>query len=247
MKICTICKIEKDDIYFYNKNYRCKGCQKEYTKQYNTANKERIDNYNHQYYLNNKDSIKEQQTNNKDNIQKYRKQYYADNVDTCRERNRKYLANNKEKRRRYKNEHETNKRRTDPSYKLRVYVSVYIGGTLKKSGGSKNGISCFKKLPYSPQQLMKHLESQFEPWMNKNNHGEYDTKTWKDNDSSTWKWQLDHIIPQSDLPFTSMEDDNFKKCWALENLRPLSAKQNILDGVNKTRHNQKNDLPNKTH
>ena len=28
-----------------------------------------------------------------------------------------------------------------------------------------------------------------------------------------------------------MEDDNFKKCWALENLRPLSAKQNIVDGV----------------
>lgn len=27
-----------------------------------------------------------------------------------------------------------------------------------------------------------------------------------------------------------MEDENFKKCWALSNLRPLSAKQNVLDG-----------------
>jgi len=27
-----------------------------------------------------------------------------------------------------------------------------------------------------------------------------------------------------------MEDENFKKCWALENLRPLSAKQNIIEG-----------------
>jgi hypothetical protein len=27
-----------------------------------------------------------------------------------------------------------------------------------------------------------------------------------------------------------MVDEEFKKCWALSNLRPLSAKQNILDG-----------------
>lgn len=36
-------------------------------------------------------------------------------------------------------------------------------------------------------------------------------------------WQIDHIVPQSKLCFSSMEDDNFKKCWALENLRPLEG------------------------
>jgi hypothetical protein len=35
-----------------------------------------------------------------------------------------------------------------------------------------------------------------------------------------------------------MEDENFIKCWKLSNLRPLSAKQNWLDGINKTRHNK---------
>jgi 5-methylcytosine-specific restriction endonuclease McrA len=40
-------------------------------------------------------------------------------------------------------------------------------------------------------------------------------------------WHLDHIISQSKLPFSSMEDDNFKKCWALENLQPLEAIANI--------------------
>lgn len=35
-----------------------------------------------------------------------------------------------------------------------------------------------------------------------------------------------------------LHSENFKKCWALENLKPLSAKQNILDRINKTRHNQ---------
>lgn len=68
--------------------------------------------------------------------------------------------------------------------------------------------------------------------------GKYDPKTWDDNDNSTKTWQLDHIIPQADLPYTSMEDENFKKCWALENLRPLSSKQNCFEGANKSRHNQ---------
>lgn len=26
-----------------------------------------------------------------------------------------------------------------------------------------------------------------------------------------------------------MNDDNFKKCWVLENLRPYNAKQNLID------------------
>ncbi|MGI0058151.1 MAG: hypothetical protein ACREBJ_00145 [Nitrosotalea sp.] len=91
-------------------------------------------------------------------------------------------------------------------------------------------------LPYSFDELKGHLERQFEPWMNWNNRGKYDVKTWNDNDSSTWVWQLDHIIPHSTFPYTSMQEQTFKNCWALTNLRPLSAKQNQLDGATKTRH-----------
>jgi hypothetical protein len=72
--------------------------------------------------------------------------------------------------------------------------------------------------------------------MNWGNRGKFDPKTWDDNDTSTWKWQLDHIIPHSDLPYDSVEDENFKKCWSLENLRPLSAKQNVIDGTLRIRH-----------
>jgi hypothetical protein len=62
------------------------------------------------------------------------------------------------------------------------------------------------------------------------NQGKYDRKNWDDNAPTTWTWNIDHIIPHSSLPYSSMEDDNFKKCWALNNLRPLSAKQNLIDG-----------------
>ena len=84
------------------------------------------------------------------------------------------------------------------------------------------------------EELKEHLEKQFllsgNKWMNWNNYGTYKIKKWKDDDIFTWIWHLDHIIPQSKLPYTSMEEDNFKICWALENLRPYSAKQNIMDG-----------------
>jgi hypothetical protein len=30
-----------------------------------------------------------------------------------------------------------------------------------------------------------------------------------------------------------MEEYNFKKCWALDNLRPYSSKKNLLEGARK--------------
>ncbi len=85
-------------------------------------------------------------------------------------------------------------------------------------------------------ELKIHLENQFEPWMNWNNYGSYISSKWNDNDQLTWTWQIDHIIPQSILQYSSVNDDTFKKCWSLDNLRPLSSKQNILDGLTRIRH-----------
>ncbi len=127
-------------------------------------------------------------------------------------------------------------RKTNSNFIIRKSISYSIWKYLKLSNSSKNGISCLKYLPYSINELKEHLEKQFEPWMNWSNCGKYIKSLWDDKDYNTWTWQLDHIMPQSDLPYTSMQDDNFKKCWALENLRPLSSKQNNLDGANRTRH-----------
>lgn len=140
------------------------------------------------------------------------------------------------------------KSRKTPLYKLRKTVSVMIGRILKNNGSNKNGQSISQFLPQTISKIKSHIEilfghpsnltSEGKIWMTWENHGKYDSKTWNDNDYSTQKWQLDHIIPQSDLPYTSMEDENFKKCWALENLRPLSAKQNSIDGAKRTRHSK---------
>lgn len=127
-------------------------------------------------------------------------------------------------------------RQTDPNFVIRRSVSYFIWKGLKNNSSSKNGKSCLDYLPYSIDELRVYLEKQFEPWMTWNNHGNYNPKIWNDNDQTTWTWQIDHIIPQSDLPYILMTDTNFNKCWALKNLRPLSSKQNHHDGVNKIRH-----------
>lgn len=152
---------------------------------------------------------------------------------------------NCEKERRAKNKKKRNiktkeRLQTDIIFKTRLYLSGYIRNALKSCGSSKNGYSIIDFLPYTIENLKLHIEKQFlnpgNEWMNWKNWTKYDPKTWNDNNSSTWAWNLDHIIPQSDLPYDSMEHPNFQKCWMLENLRPLSAKQNIIDGPAKTRH-----------
>jgi hypothetical protein len=76
--------------------------------------------------------------------------------------------------------------------------------------------------------------------MTKDNHGKYIKSQWDDKDPITWKWQIDHINPQSDYPYDSMDHPNFLIVWDLSNLRPLSAKRNHDEGVNRIRHKNKN-------
>jgi hypothetical protein len=86
----------------------------------------------------------------------------------------------------------------------------------------------WKYLPFDARTLKNHLESQFEFWMHWKNQGKYKISDWNDNDASTWFWQIDHIIPQGAFLFTSVEDEAFRLCWSLDNLRPISAKANAL-------------------
>lgn len=156
----------------------------------------------------------------------YNKMYYTENSDKIKIQQKKYRIKNKLKIRKYNNELEKIKRRTDPAFRLRKDLSRVIQVALKENGGSKHNFSVMKFLPYSIQQLKEHIEQQFEVWMTWDNHGKH-THNYADNDPTTWTWNIDHIIPQSKLPYVSMEDDNFQKCWELSNLRPLKSIDNI--------------------
>lgn len=115
----------------------------------------------------------------------------------------------------------------NPILRIRNSISSLVRYSLKHG---KGGESCWKYLPYTKIELMDHLESKFETWMSWSNHGLYRLKTWDDNNQSTWVWNIDHIVPMISFGYSTMNCKEFKDCWALSNLRPLSAKENIIKG-----------------
>src|SRR3990167_9405561 len=120
-----------------------------------------------------------------------------------------------------RNEYIKERMKKDIIFKMRMNVSSIIKTSFKKQGLKKNS-STWKALPYTPQQLRDHLENLFEPWMTWENHGIYDP--------NRKTWHIDHITPQSLLPYDSLDHPNFLKCWSLENLKPLEAYANMLKG-----------------
>ena len=255
--ICTKCNIEKEAV---RKNYEwrndqqkfrktCRLCVKTQKAHYYVKNKCEIIKRVKKYRKDNIDSVRkydrergklqkrkiaaaEYRNKNIHKIKKQKKEYYKDNSNEI-----KLKVSNYRKQNRYKiNKYYRERRINDIFFRLSDNIRSIVKQAIRRSFGSKNRKSTLKFLPYSINELKTHLESQFKPWMNWNNWGRYNSAMWDDNDSSTWTWQIDHIIPQSYLPYDSMDHPNFQKCWALSNLRPLSAKQNIIDGVTLQRH-----------
>jgi hypothetical protein len=130
---------------------------------------------------------------------KLRKEYEKDYRKTNKS---KILLDNKV----YKQKRRTN----DPSFRLASNCSRMINIALC---GNKCNYSIWKFLPYTKDDLKQHLENKFDSKMSWGNYGSY--------------WHLDHIIPQSLLPYHSMQDETFIKCWSLDNLQPLEAVTNI--------------------
>ncbi len=219
--------------------------RKEYQREYHQTHKEKRSAYRKQYYINNKETEgarnKQYAILHADKLSEYYQQYRDDHKKDIAEYSKEYAEQNKDVIAIRKAEYMRERKQIDPAFKLRAIISTKIATVLKLNESSKDGDSCLTYLPYSIGELRTHIEKQFESWMTWENHGRYDPLIWDDNDLSTWTWQLDHIIPQSDLPYTSMSDSNFKKCWGLDNLRPYSAKQNLLDGTTKIRHEKNND------
>ena len=163
----------------------------------------------------------------------YSRQYNEEHREEWREEARVYRQEHKEEIRQAKKLD-----RQKPHQKIRHNISGIIRRSLYTEGSSKNGASINDYLEYTMIELKQYIESLFEDWMNWDNYGVYKPNEWKDDDKTTWKWQIDHITPHSEFKYSSMEDQAFKDCWALKNLRPYSAKDNVLEGVRRTRHNK---------
>lgn len=44
-------------------------------------------------------------------------------------------------------------------------------------------------------------------------------------------WHIDHILPLSSFNYSTPDEPDFKSAWALTNLRPIWAKENLEKGA----------------
>jgi len=102
--------------------------------------------------------------------------------------------------------------RETPKGHISSTMSSYIYQAIRKKKAGRHWESL---VGYNLSQLMEHLESQFTDGMTWENYG---------------KWHIDHAKPISSFNYTKPEDDEFKQCWALDNLQPLWAAANIKKG-----------------
>lgn len=233
----------KDKIKQYKKEHYKKNKEslKEKGLIYRQKNKEKIINYRKEYYQKNKEKLsliqKENNIKNKNKLNQYKKEYYQKNKVKLLQKHKEYTIKNKKKIREYQYLWAKNKFKQDPYFKLRENIFYKIRRLINNDNNAWE-----KHLGFTIEELKHHLESKFEYWMNWDNHGKYLVSQWKEDDKSTWTWHIDHITPKSLFDYTSIEDESFKKCWALNNLRPYSAKQNVLDGATKIRHKELNNV-----
>ena len=224
MKRCSKCKEVKafDEFSRESRNKNglyswCKECIRVAAiprqRKYRKNNPEKARESNKQWRKNNPEKAREYnrkwKDNNREKVRAMNTKWAQNNKEWCQEYQQKYYQRNKKditqrNRKRYYN---------DPAYKLREIVRHEINHRLKNGKGGES------ILPYvdwsSFEELKEHIENQWEEGMTWDNHA-------RDG------WHIDHIIPQSVLldGVESMDHPNFRKCWSLENLQPLWAKDN---------------------
>lgn len=237
-KKCIKCNQEKDIAAFAIGRNVCKDCLKEQhriqSKRHYQKHKKDICAKAKKTYEENKEYYKAKaanyRINNKEKIQKTNREYSAKHKEKIQEKNKKYYLNNKEKIKLKTKEYTQKnpeikknwyrkKRKTDISFKIKHNITNLILKHLKLKNIQKD-TSIQKILNYTILDLKKHLENQFEDWMSWENHG-------KTANHPKMTWHIDHIKPINTFNITSIYCEDFKKCWALKNLRPLDSYINV--------------------
>lgn len=97
----------------------------------------------------------------------------------------------------------------NPRVRLNSRMSNAIGESLRTGKSAKSWADL---VPYSLNELMRHLERQFLPGMNWSNMSD---------------WHIDHIVPLAAFQFDRASDAGFKAAWSITNLRPFWRLENI--------------------
>jgi hypothetical protein len=139
------------------------------------------------------------------------KKWSEKNREYLTEYHKKWRTENVDKWRKTKRDYEKHRKDTDPLYKLISNFRTAIYQVLKESNVEKNG-HYFDILQYSPEELIIHLENQFKEDMTWDNYG---------------IWHVDHKLPITSFDIQEIGDEEFMKCWCLDNLQPMWGEENI--------------------
>ena len=142
-------------------------------------------------------------------IREYNKQWRKDHLDRCRELVKVWAKSHPEKVRRFRSL-AYKKRISTPRGKLENSIRCGLYQSLR---GNKGGRRWESLVGYSVNELMEHIEKQFQPGMTWKNYGKYG-------------WHIDHKIPKVAFNFEKASDSDFCRCWGLHNLRPLWSVEN---------------------
>lgn len=166
-----------------------------------------------------KECDKKYRKNNRDAIIQYNREYRRINKKEIENRRKiRLLKKSNYEKYKVKQKRAQDKRRSIIKNKISDNISLMVRQSLKRVSASKNGCHWETLVGYTIEKLKKHLESQFTEGMGWKNYGLYG-------------WHIDHKKPISSFHFDSLKDREFKKCWALENLQPLWAKENLSKGA----------------
>jgi hypothetical protein len=147
----------------------------------------------------------------KERLKRNHKKWAEENKEHLSEYIKEYRENNIYKIRQIKRDYERNRKARDPLYKLISNFRTAIYTVLKESNVDKYG-HYFDVLEYTPEELIIHLEKQFVPDMTWDNYG---------------IWHVDHKLPITSFDIQEMGDEEFMKCWSLDNLQPMWGEENI--------------------
>jgi len=185
-----------------------------YNKQWYQRNKEKVQLQHQEYYQKNKEKVREYHKKwyqeNRERMSRQSKKYYQENKEKVLSRHRKYNKKNIERLLEYKRGWQKWKRKIDPKYRLDENMGSAIARSLKDKKAKRPWEVLVN---YTLEELIRHLEKQFDNRMSWDNYGSY--------------WVVDHVKPKSLFSYISPNDLEFKKCWALGNLQPLEKRKNI--------------------
>jgi len=187
-------------------------------KSNNLSKKEHKKEYDRKRHLKLKDQRKKDYLENREEKIKYQKIYALKNKEKIKEYAEGYWLKNKKHLKEYSRKNiertrnwERNRYQTDVNFKLRKNCRNRIRGALK---GNFKSASTMELIGCTIEELRRHIESKFEPWMTWENHG---------------LWDIEHIKAMSTFDLRCPVQQ--RACCHWSNLQPLEHIENMKKGA----------------